>query len=202
MLSRRSLPLLFALSLLSACGKEKVAPAPPYDVERLLEERQAKDRYLVSSPDSPIPDSIRRGFAGLSYYPPDTSLRFSIALDRLSGEAPISIPASGGETRTMTRYGRFHFTVGDSTCTLTAYLSAENPRSLFVPFIDATSGTETYEAGRYLDLDRTPDDRYLLDFNRAYNPYCAYNASYSCPRVPRENVLQIPIRAGERGGAH
>jgi uncharacterized protein (DUF1684 family) len=69
---------------------------------------------------------------------------------------------------------------------------------LFVPFVDLTSGTETYPAGRYLDLDRTRTGIYLIDFNRAYNPYCYYNPTYDCPYPPRENRLKVPVRAGEK----
>jgi len=194
--------LVLVLCALGACGKQqgRERHLPPYDLQRLLAERAGKDRSLALSPDSPIPDSLRHRFTGLAYYLPDTSLRFFVALEHLPTGPAVSIPASGGETRRMTRYGRLHFTSGATACTLTAYIAAEHPSQLFVPFIDGTSGTETYEAGRYIDLERTPDDHYLLDFNRAYNPYCAYNASYSCPRVPRENVLVVPIRAGERNG--
>jgi uncharacterized protein len=69
---------------------------------------------------------------------------------------------------------------------------------LFVPFTDLTSGTETYPAGRYLDLDRTRTGIYIIDFNRAYNPYCYYNPTYDCPYPPRGNRLTVPIRAGEK----
>ena len=69
---------------------------------------------------------------------------------------------------------------------------------LFVPFTDLTSGSETYPAGRYLDLDRNRTGIYIIDFNRAYNPYCYYNPTYDCPYPPRENRLRVPIRAGEK----
>jgi hypothetical protein len=69
---------------------------------------------------------------------------------------------------------------------------------LFVPFSDLTSGTETYPAGRYIDLTRTPTGIYILDFNRAYHPYCYYNVTYECPYPPAENRLPLPVRAGER----
>lgn len=100
----------------------------------------------------------------------------------------------------MLRYGQFHFTVDGKECVLTAYQSADHPEHLFLPFKDATNGTETYGAGRYIDVSAQPDAsvHYVIDFNLAYNPYCAYNPAYSCPVVPRENFLTVPIRAGER----
>ena len=83
---------------------------------------------------------------------------------------------------------------------LTAFVEADAPNldRLFVPFADMTTGTETYPAGRYIDLNRTPTGIYELDFNRAYHPYCYYNASYECPYPPAENRLKVPVRAGER----
>ena len=84
--------------------------------------------------------------------------------------------------------------------TLSAFVEAgsQDMSRLFVPFRDLTSGTETYQAGRYLDLDRTPTGLYNVDFNRAYHPYCYYNSTFDCPYPPAENRLPIPIRAGER----
>lgn len=81
-----------------------------------------------------------------------------------------------------------------------AFKAADDPvaQALFVPFVDETSGKETYGSGRYLDLEQARGDDYVLDFNMAYNPYCAYNDDYVCPIPPRENKLPIEIRAGEK----
>ena len=100
----------------------------------------------------------------------------------------------------MRRVGALTFTLKGQPMTLTAFVEAAAPdmNRLFVPFSDLTSGTETYAAGRFLDLDRTATQIYELDFNRAYIPYCYYNASYECPYPPPENRLKVPIRAGER----
>ena len=96
--------------------------------------------------------------------------------------------------------GVLEFTLKGQTLTLSAFHEAGSPdiAHLFVPFRDLTSGTETYQAGRYLDLDRTPTGLYNIDFNRAYHPYCYYNSKFDCPYPPAENRLPIPIRAGER----
>ena len=100
------------------------------------------------------------------------------------------------------RWGEFQFRIGDEKCTLQAYKSEPNENRLFLPFKDDTSGKETYGAGRYLDLnyekDLTPERIWTLDFNKAYNPWCAYSKNYSCPYVPPENWLNIPILAGEK----
>jgi uncharacterized protein (DUF1684 family) len=98
------------------------------------------------------------------------------------------------------RVGTLEFTLNGQPLSLTAFVSASSPTvdRLFVPFNDLTSGTETYGAGRYLDLDRTASGMYAMDFNVAYNPYCYYNPTYVCPLPPPENRLKVRIEAGEK----
>ena len=110
------------------------------------------------------------------------------------------MPTTTGEVRAYRRSGKVSFEVDGEPATLTLYTTPHG-NGWFVPFRDATSGTETYGAGRYLDLERTGDGSVMLDFNLAYNPYCAYDQRYSCPLPPVENWLQVPIRAGERNYA-
>ena len=117
------------------------------------------------------------------------------------------IPTSDGQLRPAHRAGTFAFDLDGQPRRLTAYvLDGSTGESLFVPFLDATSGTETYGAGRYLDLEPEEDETYALDFNLAYHPYCVYARSYSCPLTPAENRLPDRIEAGERlpvdGPAH
>jgi hypothetical protein len=107
-----------------------------------------------------------------------------------------------GEIRDGLRYGYIEFDAEGQRCRLQVYRLDDSgdsgKASLFIPFRDSTSGKETYGAGRYLDLDENTSGIYELDFNRAYNPYCAYGEGYSCPIPPEENRLAIPIRAGEK----
>jgi uncharacterized protein (DUF1684 family) len=100
----------------------------------------------------------------------------------------------------MRRIGTLRFTLQGQPLTLTAFVDASESdmRRLFVPFNDLTNGTETYQGGRYLDLDRTATGIYDLDFNRAYSPFCVFNVNYDCPVPPRENRLKVPVRAGEK----
>ena len=100
----------------------------------------------------------------------------------------------------MRRIGTLAFTLKGQALTLTAFVEADDTslRRLFVPFGDLTNGLETYQGGRYLDLDRTGSGVYELDFNRAYHPFCVFNPEYDCPIPPRENRLPVPIKAGER----
>jgi uncharacterized protein (DUF1684 family) len=112
----------------------------------------------------------------------------------------VDMPTSTGETRKEERVGVLEFTLKGQPHTLGAFVEAgsNDVTRLFVPFSDLTSGTETYSAGRYMDLERTSTGLYNVDFNKAYHPYCYYNAKYDCPYPPRENRLPLPVRAGER----
>jgi uncharacterized protein (DUF1684 family) len=165
-------------------------------------DRAEKDAFFRSSPRGPIPARARPGFRGLSYYPVDLAFRFEgIRLDPYSGSglSTFEIPTSDGQLRPARRVGSLHFELDAVVHALTAYdLSGGHDHSLFVPFLDATSGTKTYGAGRYLDLEPEPDGSYVLDFNQAYHPYCAYSPEYSCPLTPSENRLPVRIQAGER----
>ena len=122
-------------------------------------------------------------------------------LHRHPSPKQVRLGTNTGEIRTGLRYGYFDFRVGDQACRLQAYRLEDSPGSvpyLFVPFRDATSGRETYDAGRYIDLKENTTGIYELDFNRAYNPSCAYNHEFSCPVPPEENTLTVAIRAGEK----
>lgn len=165
--------------------------------------RADKDDYFRQAHDSPIPHDQRHDFAGLPYFPVDEDVRFEgLALEPYEGDEPTSfqIPTSDGQLRDAERAGTFRFELGGATQRLTGYrFAAGGSESVFVPFLDATSGKETYGAGRYLDLD--PDEQdgtYVLDFNLAYHPSCVYDPRFSCPLTPPENRLPVRIEAGER----
>ncbi len=147
---------------------------------------------------SPLAEASRAAFPGLRYFPPNDSLAFLVTLARLGRPESVEIAATGGELRKARRMGYVRFSVGSVDCSLAAYELAEDPGVLFIPFRDATNGSDTYEGGRYLEVPAGDGEGPIrIDFNEAYNPYCAYNDSYSCPRVPSENVLPVAIRAGE-----
>jgi len=164
--------------------------------------RADKDDAFRTALDSPIPEENRLGFLGLPYFPVDESLRFEgLTLEPYAGNEPASfqIETTDGETRPYVRAGSFSFTVNGVAQRLTAYtFDSLASGALFVPFMDATTGTDTYGAGRYLDLDQDDDGTYALDFNLAYHPLCVYDPKYSCPLTPAENRLPIRIEAGER----
>lgn len=164
--------------------------------------RAQKDESFRSSHGSPIPAAERGAFKGLPYFPVDEGLRFEgLTLEPYSGTEPVQfqIPTSDGRLREAERAGVFRFDIGGTSHSLTGYTFAGGgSESVFVPFLDLTSGTESYGAGRYLDLYPEHDGTYALDFNLAYHPSCVYDPRYSCPLTPAENRLPVRIEAGER----
>lgn len=161
--------------------------------------RAEKDSFMRSA-DSPAPIERRATFPPLPYYPIDEAYRVPASLHVAQSDEIIQLSTSTGKPRRMRRIGTLAFTLKGQSLTLTAFADLDDAqlRRLFVPFGDLTSGTETYQGGRYLDLDRTASRVYDLDFNRAYNPFCVFDSRYECPIPPRENRLKIPVRAGEK----
>ncbi|HEY4752696.1 MAG TPA: DUF1684 domain-containing protein [Candidatus Limnocylindrales bacterium] len=168
-------------------------------VSAIEDHRARNDEFLRLAPDSPIPDEEREAFEGLAYYPVDLAYRVEgLALSPYDGDEPeaFDMPTSKDDLRRARRAGMFRFGLDGRELALTAYDLGDG--GLFVPFLDATSGAETYGAGRYLDLEAEPDGTFTLDFNLAYHPYCVYSPRYSCPLTPPENRLPLRITAGER----
>jgi uncharacterized protein (DUF1684 family) len=187
--------LLSALVVVAACTPRE----QPYP-DQVAARRAEIDQFMRSSPQSPVPADRRSGFAPLSYFSIDPEYRVPASLQVIQSDDVMEMPTSTGQRRQMRRIGKLHFTLRGQPGTLTAFIDVtENDmRRLFVPFGDLTNGLETYQGGRYLDLDRTATGIYDLDFNRAYHPYCLYNPTYDCPVPPPENRLKIPVRAGEK----
>jgi hypothetical protein len=181
-------------------GHHHDADIPYADAVRAF--RVDKDAYFRSGERSPIPVAERADFTGLPYFDVDESLRFEgLALEPYAGTEPttFTIPTSDGRLRPAERAGTFRFEVGGVPCTLTAYIfEGGSTESVFVPFLDGTTGVESYGAGRYLDLEREDDGTFALDFNIAYHPSCVYDPRFSCPLTPAENRLPVRIEAGER----
>ena len=164
-------------------------------IDTIEADRAQKETFFRSSPYSPIEDRIN--FSGLDYYPVKPEMRLTLPLDRADNPEPLTFQTSTGDERIYYRLGTVSFEVEGQPAQLAIYKSDDHDE-LFLPFRDATSGTETYGAGRYLEPEELPGDKILVDSNLAYNPFCAYSESYSCPLPPFENHLRIPIRAGEK----
>ncbi len=176
-------------------------------MSQLAKFRATIDEFLATHPQSPLAPQQQSSFQGLAYFDGNAELQLTVDVERFpTGDTPVEMATSTGDMRMYRRWGQFRFTVDDTEAHLIVY-SNDIGDELFLPFRDATNGAETYGAGRYLDNHRPglkpmSDGRLLVDFNYAYNPYCAYSPAYSCPLPPRENWLKIPIRAGEKIFSH
>ena len=162
--------------------------------------RAAKDEGFKSAPDSPVPADKKAELLPLVYFPIDESYAVPATLEPAAERTRITVPTSTGKIRDLERIGALKFLLQGKPQRLTAFIDVDSPQvnRLFVPFADETSGSETYSAGRYMELDPTATGIYVVDFNVAYNPYCYYSPEFDCPYPPKENRLDVPIRAGER----
>jgi len=169
--------------------------SPTFYIDTIEANRVEKDRFFRSNPYSPLEDRIN--FDGLNYYPPNPDYRYTLPLDRAQEPEPLTFQTNTGDERVYYRIGTVEFEVEGQPAQLTIYKSDDHDE-LFLPFRDATSGNETYGAGRYMEPEELSDGKILVDFNLAYNPFCAYSDQYSCPLPPFENHLKVPIQAGEK----
>jgi uncharacterized protein (DUF1684 family) len=167
--------------------------------ERLAGYRHRRDHFFAEHPHSPLSESQRSEFSGLDYFPESVDLALNLPLDESGSDVGevVNIPTSDGKTKTFTRAGRVRFEVDGVPAELTVFKDSERG-SLFIPFRDASPGGETYEVGRYLEPQARPDGTLDVDFNFAYNPFCAYGEGWSCPIPPEENRLAVNIAAGEK----
>ena len=168
-------------------------------MSELTDFRKAKDEFFSKDHHSPLTPQQRRRFTGLVYYDEDLDLRFALTIQELPDQQKetIEMATSTGEFQTNVRWGTITFSVNGEPATLTVYQGVESDE-FFLPFADTTNGETSYGAGRYLDLVPMDHGRVLVDFNYAYNPYCAYNPDWSCPIPPAENRLSVPVQAGEK----
>lgn len=157
--------------------------------------RAAKDRFFKLDPESPLTPEQKQAFSGLDYFPENPALRLELELQEFPEKQIIEMQTSTGDVQKHIRFGKVRFDIDGQETELTVY---KDPHGYFLPFVDAQAGMETYGAGRYLEPQPLGKNKLLVDFNYAYNPYCAYNDLYSCPLTPWENRLKVPIRAGEK----
>ncbi len=166
------------------------------DAQRLIQLRAQKDTFFKHHDQSPLTDAQKAAFDGLTYFIPRERLDLAVEVTTFEKPENVAIQTTTGDTRWYLRYGEFRFTVGGEEARLTIF---KNPPDMyFLPFVDALTGDETYPAGRYLEPIPLADGRFHVDFNQAYNPYCAYGDGWNCPITPAENRVNVPIRAGEK----
>ena len=177
------------VSALSSCRGPLPAPELKYRTER---EQAVK---------AALPESEASRFRGLRFYPFDPACRFRTMIDPIVPPEPLRLAASNGEQRPAHRVGRVSLRFPGGTAALAVFqlddIRPRYPDLLFLPFRDGGAGTETYGAGRYLDVERLPGGVVSLDFNRAYTPDCAYGIAGECPIAPPENTVPFAIEAGE-----
>lgn len=188
---------IFAYTLLQSSGETE---DPQVYQQRIEQEREKKNASFRSGSDSPIPEDYRNSFNGLNYFPVNSQYRLQARLERMPRQEYIQIQTSTGSSENYLRWGWAHFQLGGQDLKLLILRSASDPDYLFIPFADETSARSTYGAGRYLEVQEPKgnSNKIELDFNQAYNPYCAYNEDYTCPLPPPTNLLPVAIEAGEK----
>ena len=170
--------------------------------QRVVKWIKERDAFFKSHQRSPLSTKDKKNFNGLKYYPFNDQYVFCGTIERYilhinNPKYYATFLTNKGTNKRYLRYGRFHFTLDGKQYTLEIYKSILSDM-LFVPFKDKTNGKETYEGGRYIDAEILADYKMVLDFNMAYHPSCAYNEKFICVLPPRENMLDIEIRAGEK----
>ena len=160
--------------------------------------RQQVDEFMGRHPQSPLGYQAQRTFNGLSYYEPNPDYIVEAEVVPFPGDEPTTImETSTGDRREYRRLAELRFKIEGQPVALTVY-SDPAGQELFLPFKDQTNGDETYGAGRYLYADAAVDGKVTIDFNRAYNPPCAFTAFATCPLPPRQNWLKLAVEAGEK----
>ncbi|HAF77528.1 MAG TPA: DUF1684 domain-containing protein [Maribacter sp.] len=205
------------LCVMVSCGQEKKYHDAKPNIESITKSDKLADILLFQeelnaefkNPESsPLPDRFRIDFESLEFFEPDTNYIVEAELVRTPEALPFSMPTTTGRESTEVVYGIAKFTLNGKDHELEIYQSpelitqAEYEDYLFLPFTDNTNGEETYGGGRYLDLRIPKGNKIILNFNKAYNPYCAYNKKFSCPIVPKVNNLDTEIKVGVKAFEH
>jgi uncharacterized protein (DUF1684 family) len=189
-------PLSGALAAVAGTALVVAACRPPLPTPELTYRREREQAIR-----SALAPAALAHFKGLRFYPFDSACAFRAMFEPIVPPEPLKLAASDGSTRRARRVGRVRLGFPAGTAVLTIFqlddLGASHPDDLFLPFRDAGAGKETYGAGRYVDVQRLPGGVVSIDFNRAYNPDCAYGISGQCPITPPENTLPFAVKAGE-----
>lgn len=190
------LALLVVGLILGGCGG---ADSEQSYEQEVMQSRVQRDMQMRED-NSVLPPGRRASYRGLDFFQVDPAYRFVVPMERFSEPDTVMIAESTGGVRSQVQLGRVTVPLPQGTEQLVVFRGeSDNPRGrLWIPFADTTNGTSTYKAGRYVDLESAAGDSVVVDFNRAYNPTCAYNPEYACPLPPPENRLDEGIPAGEK----
>ena len=191
-----------SLAGVSAMHASSAAPSPEFNAEGVLQSRAEKDAYMRDSAQSPFKRPPAVAFSPLKYFPPDPTWVFQSKLVPYKSQQPVTILDTKGRQREGVIFGYLTLLKDGATHTLRVYRMKVTGGADYyaVWFTDRTTGTTTYDVGRYLDFKKhdDPDHVYTLDFNLAYNPYCAYTSAYGCAIPRKEDRLDLTITAGEK----
>ena len=202
---------VFIMVLLSCNGQkkyhtneveEKIAATKSDKLKSILEYHKKLNDEYKDAKTSPLPNKYRKDFDGLDFFEPDTNYVVKARLELALGATPFLMATTTNQSQEYKLYGRLFFKLNGKDLQLEVYQNQQLIKQekykdhLFLPFLDKTNGKETYGGGRYIELSETDEDFIMVDFNKAYNPYCAYSKKYSCPVVPIVNILDIEVRAG------
>lgn len=173
-----------------------------FDLQSVLEYQKELNEQYAHPEKSPLKKEDLEKFTGLPFFEPNEKYFVKAKFIRTPDEKPFEMPTTTDRKPLYVKYGEIHFTLDGKECRLDVFQNVEFAKSpmyknsLFLPFTDYTSGVCSYGGGRYLDVNIPEGDVIYLDFNKAYNPYCAYNYKYSCPIPPEQNDLPVEIKAG------
>jgi uncharacterized protein (DUF1684 family) len=188
--------ILSALLILMSCESQK------HPIKSKSEHQKQQNNFFKDASKSPLKPKDLKSFEGLDFFPIDSLFVVEAQLKRTPNTPFFDMKTTTKRVTKERVFGVLSFTINNESYTLNVYQSAPDPDSktesdyLFLPFLDATNGVETYGGGRYIDLTIPEGNQLIIDFNKSYNPYCAYNEKYSCPIVPRENYLSLKVNAG------
>lgn len=201
MKSNQVILIMIGIVVLAAVGYMfTAAESPEAYLEKIEKERDRQYKYIRYNFESPLTDEQKRNFKTLDFYGIDPAYRVKARLLPIENKKMREVPLTDGSVQRYIEHSYAEFELGGKTNRLLLLQSKEETdmRSFFLAFADETSARETYGGGRYINVRQDGKNSITIDFNLAYNPYCAYNPDFACPIPPKENLLDIPIFAGEK----
>ena len=176
------------------------AESPEAYVEKIEKERERQFKFIRFNIESPLTEEQKRTFSKLTFYDINPEYKVKARMISIENKKVREVPLTDGSKQRYIEHAFAEFELGGKTnkLLLLQAMDEADKRNFFLAFADATSAAETYGGGRYLNVRQDGKNSITIDFNLAYNPYCAYNPDFACPIPPKENILDIPILAGEK----
>lgn len=174
--------------------------SPEVYLEKIEKERERQYKFIKFNIDSPLTEEQKKNFKELDFFAIDPSYKVRAKMVELEEKKMVELPMTDGSVEKYLKHSFAEFDLNGKPQKLLLLQSMKeaDKRNFFLAFADETSGEETYGGGRYINLRQDGKNSITIDFNLAYNPYCAYNPDFACPLPPKENIMQIPIPVGEK----